>query len=136
ATMQELASGAESEANHASDMSENIGIFIGKINEANNNGQIAQHKSTDVLEMTNEGFKSMDQSTEQMQKINNIVREAVDKVQNLDEQSQQISELVSVIQSIADQTNLLALNAAIEAARAGEQGKGFAVVAKIGRAHI
>src|SRR5699024_3137957 len=76
-----------------------------------------------------EGYQLMEKSTNQMNTINDIVRNAVDNVQSLDEQSQKISELVAVIEDIAEQTNLLALNAAIEAARAGEHGQGFAVVA-------
>lgn len=128
-TMDELASGAESEANHASDMSENMLTFIAKINQANEMGHSIQEYSAEVLDMTNNGYEQMENSTKQMNLIYEIVRDAVEKVQSLQAQSHQISELVSVIQNVADQTNLLALNAAIEAARAGEQGKGFAVVA-------
>lgn len=129
ATMEELAAGAETEAGHASDMSENMAIFSDKIDDTTMNGQAVQQASTNVLNMTTEGQQLMNQSSKQMHLINKIMHEAVDKVQHLDNQSQEISKLVAVIQGIAEQTNLLALNAAIEAARAGEHGKGFAVVA-------
>lgn len=128
-TMGELATGSESQANNAGNLSHMMGSFAAKVEEANTNGMYIQQASNEVLEMTNEGRKLMESSTGQMAKIDQIVQNAVQKVKGLDTHSQEISELVGVIQSLADQTNLLALNAAIEAARAGEHGKGFAVVA-------
>lgn len=71
----------------------------------------------------------MDQSVEQMEKINGFMKLSMERVKELDQSNQNINKLVNVIDDIAKQTNLLALNAAIEAARAGEYGKGFAVVA-------
>lgn len=127
--MDNLASGTETQAGSASDLSENMGVFMEKAKEANHNGENASQYSENVRQMTNEGTKLMTASTSQMERINDIVRNAVEKMNGLDQQSQEISNMVSVIKDIAEQTNLLALNAAIEAARAGEHGKGFAVVA-------
>ncbi|MCG1027044.1 Cache 3/Cache 2 fusion domain-containing protein [Virgibacillus halodenitrificans] len=128
-TMEELATGTETQANSASDIASLMGTFTNKVEEANVNGERIQQSSNEVLDMTSRGSHLMDQSTDQMIKIDHIVKDAVEKMQILDNQSQQISKLVLVIKGIAEQTNLLALNAAIEAARAGEHGKGFAVVA-------
>lgn len=128
-TMQQLASGSEIQADHASNLSSAIQAFSEKIAEANNNGEAIRDVSTEVLQLTTDGYELMSRSTSQMSQINNIVRTAVQDVQNLQHRSQQITELVEVIEGIAEQTNLLALNASIEAARAGENGQGFAVVA-------
>ncbi|MDX8044397.1 methyl-accepting chemotaxis protein [Gracilibacillus sp. S3-1-1] len=128
-TMQELASGTEAQADHASDVSSNMSEFAQKVAEANLNGEQIREASTDVLQMTTNGSEMMESSVKQMERIHDIVQDAVTKVRGLDDQSKQISQLVAVIKDIAEQTNLLALNAAIEAARAGEHGQGFAVVA-------
>lgn len=128
-TMQELASAAEAQANHASDLSTAMNTFTVKVEDANRNGEGALHNSNEVLEMTTEGSKLMEMSTNQMALVDGIVHDAVQRVKGLDIHAKEITKLVYVIKDISEQTNLLALNAAIEAARAGEHGKGFAVVA-------
>lgn len=128
-TMQELSSGAESQAMSATALIEMMEDFNVKIEVSNKFGEEIERTSDSVLIMTGEGRVLMDQSVTQMESIHQKVTIAVENVQGLNSHTKEISKLIQVIQEIADQTNLLALNAAIEAARAGEQGKGFAVVA-------
>ncbi|MGE7604873.1 methyl-accepting chemotaxis protein [Peribacillus sp. NPDC097675] len=128
-TMDEMSSGAESQANLASTLSVDMKEFSEIIAATNKQGQEIT-KSTDIaINDSQTGMQLMSSSIEKMQEIYNIVLESVNQVKTLETQNNEVTTLVTLISNIADQTNLLALNAAIEAARAGEQGKGFAVVA-------
>jgi methyl-accepting chemotaxis protein len=128
-TMQELAAGTETQANSAGDLANGMSQFSLKVKEASENGGIVKESSHKVLTMTEDGSKLMEDTTRQMLKIDQDVRDTVNKMKSLGDKTKKITDLVIVIRDVADQTNLLALNAAIEAARAGEHGKGFAVVA-------
>jgi len=128
-TMEELATGSERQADSAQNLSEKMGQFVESVNQSQQKGEEIAVSTKGVLELTASGSHLMNESVEQMRKIDTIVSDAVERVQGLDEKSEEISTLVEVVKDIADQTNLLALNAAIEAARAGEHGQGFAVVA-------
>lgn len=128
-TMQEIASGSDTQATHASNLSISMRDFTEKIDEANEKSIQIKDASNAVRDLAGDGSSLMLQSVKQMENVDAIVNQAVIKVQGLDGKSKEVTKLVSVIKDIAEQTNLLALNAAIEAARAGEAGKGFAVVA-------
>ncbi|MEE1131710.1 MAG: methyl-accepting chemotaxis protein [Caryophanon sp.] len=85
--------------------------------------------STHAQQNAENGKLHMAKTVEQMDDIDEAVRQSLEVVEQLTLESTQIEQFVTAITQIADQTNLLALNAAIEAARAGDAGKGFAVVA-------
>lgn len=129
ATMEELASGTETQAKTASDLAGSMDHFSRAIQTAYDNGEDTLHSSKSVLSLADEGKQKLSGSAAQMQQIQEIIKESVNRMSHLEAQTSKITELVGVVQGIASQTNLLALNASIEAARAGEQGRGFAVVA-------
>src|SRR5690625_1874926 len=128
-TMEELATGAESQSNSAQHLTENMDSFVTTINSSHQKGEEITSSTQDILILASEGSHLMETSIEQMKRIDTSVSDAVTQVKGLEQKSNNISQLVDVVKDIAEQTNLLALNAAIEAARAGEHGKGFAVVA-------
>lgn len=128
-TMHDLSSGAEIQANNATNLSEKMNEFIEIIKVSDKEVEEITRTSESVLQVTEEGSILMKESIQQMNHIDTIISESAIQVQGLGEHSDEISHIVLVIEQIAEQTNLLALNASIEAARAGEHGKGFSVVA-------
>ena len=130
ATMHELATGAESEANIANNLTLEMNRFEETTTDTLEHGQEIKQESVDIKEQAQNGTKLMDLSTQQMVTVNEIVETSVLQMEKLNRQTDEISKLIDIIQRIAKQTNLLALNASIEAARAGKHGLGFAVVAE------
>lgn len=129
ASIQELAVGSETQSKDASQLSEaNQEVSQGaeklarSIHSVAESSNVADRKAIAGIELASE-------TVEQMNLIQESVKETAKTVNALGGKSKEIGDIVGIITQIADQTNLLALNAAIEAARAGEHGKGFAVVA-------
>ncbi|MCT4621041.1 MAG: methyl-accepting chemotaxis protein [Marinisporobacter sp.] len=130
ATMQQMAVGAEEQANSSTEIAHAINNLSKLIEETNIKGEELKNSSEEVLSVADVGNQQLLMSVDQMDVINHMVKDSVGKIKRLDQKTQNISQLIKVINDISEQTNLLALNAAIEAARAGEAGRGFAVVSE------
>lgn len=81
-----------------------------------------------VATYASEALDKANISREEAKNGNELMQHTIEGMNSIDESTQKIAEIMNVITDISDKVNLLALNAAIEAARAGEHGRGFAVV--------
>ena len=103
-------------------------ISSGVTTIAGNTNDLAE-TSMQMKEQSEKGNENVEQVIEQMNSINDSVKNSVNRIGKLQKRSDEIGQIVQAITEIANQTSLLSLNASIEAARAGEEGRGFAVVA-------
>lgn len=126
---EQIASGAQLQANEVAGTTESVGGMSHTLAEMAELAGRVSLQATESLTTAQKGAKDIADAVSGMRQTEQAVTQTADKVQDLGEKSTRIGEVVDLITSIAQQTNLLALNATIEAARAGEQGRGFAVVA-------
>src|SRR5690625_5820398 len=81
ATMEELDSGTETQANFTCDLAETMIEFADKIKTINMRSESISESSNDVLKETESGNEYMNKSINQMENIDQIVKEAVAKVE-------------------------------------------------------
>lgn len=125
----EIAKGAEHQANISQETDEKIVLLYGianKLDEQNEEVINSAVETQKVIYKNQEIIESLIQGVYELSKTSN---ESASEVRNLETEAKKIITIVETSNEIANQTNLLALNASIEAARAGEHGRGFAVVA-------
>ena len=75
------------------------------------------------------GLDVMNESIQEMDRIEDESRSATVAMQRLVQQTGEVTKVIEVIRNLVSDTELLAFNAAIIAAKAGAEGKGFSVVA-------
>lgn len=85
--------------------------------------------SMTAVQQAEEGHVTIERALRQLKAIQDSVQRLGEGVKSLEQRSEQIGQITEIMTDIARQTHLLSLNAAIEAARAGDYGHGFAVVA-------
>ncbi|GMB08055.1 methyl-accepting chemotaxis protein [Thermolongibacillus altinsuensis] len=128
-TMQDVSAGVEKQVQKIDETSKTIQDMSDAVQQIANNAQHASTLANEAATKATNGEQAVQVAVEQMNSINNTVRNSAEAVKQLGVRSQEIGQITRAITEIAEQTNLLALNAAIEAARAGEHGRGFAIVA-------
>ncbi len=130
AATNEIATGADTQAEATSAITQSISELAATINTVAANTQNSVHISVDTESAIQKGVEAVNLQNTKMEDSYTAIKAVSQAVEMLNQNSTKIEQIVEVIGNIANQTNLLALNAAIEAARAGEHGKGFAVVAE------
>ncbi|KEI06680.1 methyl-accepting chemotaxis protein [Clostridium botulinum] len=126
----EITKSIESQGNSLNEINNSVMNNEERMDTLVNASNVMNDASTSTLKFVKGGTSEVEQLSQNMIQLKNIMDSTRDNTRKLDENSIKVEDILKLINSLAEQTNLLALNAAIEAARAGEHGRGFAVVAE------
>jgi methyl-accepting chemotaxis protein len=125
----QVSDSANQQSESTSSVAASVEQFTVSIDQVSENATQAAQRAGLSGDFSRNASADVQNAVEEIQRIEQVVKEASNQMEALGRQAQEISSIANVIKEVADQTNLLALNAAIESARAGEAGRGFAVVA-------
>lgn len=128
-TVKQISDSIQREASSIYHIKSTLDNALEDVKENINMSQVIVSKSEDMNLKVQESFEQINQITDHMKTVNQVIGSTKETVLDLGNNLEVVNSLLDSIKQIAGQTNLLALNAAIESARAGEQGRGFAVVA-------
>ena len=127
--VKEMIEQVNSQTSSISDMQESSQNLEHSIQNIQTAVQNIQENSHDVIESSNRCMEDMNESIHLIDDSSIQVQSINDQVSDFKEKAIKINEIIDMVKKIAQKSGLLALNASIEAARAGEAGRGFSVVA-------
>ena len=129
AITEQTSAGVENQKHETVQVASAITEMTATVQEVASNAESASTAAADADSEAKAGNQIVASTVQAITELAGEVQKSATVIEKLKGDSENIGTVLDVIKGIAEQTNLLALNAAIEAARAGEQGRGFAVVA-------